>query len=247
MRELWNELAERGGRVLTEEQHRRLERYLDLLAEANTRMNLTRIVDKEQARAAHVGDALTLLQFVPPAQPAQPAQPAPPAQGALKIVDIGSGGGVPGIPLAVALPECQITLVEATQKKAAFLQQCAAELGLSNVTVLAKRAEDVASGALREACDVVTARAVGELAFLVEWGIPLLKKGGKLLAMKGAKAQEEIAAAERAIKLLTATRPVVHPVELPGAEHHVIVELTKVGRTDARYPRPASVAKGNAL
>ena len=233
MNELWNQLAEKGGRVLTEEQHRRLERYLELLADANTRMNLTRIVDKEQAMVAHVGDALTLLPFVP--------------QGALKIVDIGSGGGVPGIPLAVALPECQITLVEATQKKAAFLQSCANELGLGNVTVLAKRAEEVASGELREVCDVVIARAVGELAFLVEWGIPLLKKGGKLLAMKGAKAQEEIVAADRAIKMLSATRPEVHPVELPGAEHHVIVELTKMGRTDARYPRPASVAKGRPL
>lgn len=231
--ELWNQLAAKGGRVLSEEQHRRMERYLELLADANTRMNLTRIVDKEQAMVAHVGDALTLLPFI--------------SQGAMKIVDIGSGGGVPGIPLAVALLDCRITLVEATQKKAAFLQQCATELGLSNVTVLAKRAEEVASGELREACDVVTARAVGELAFLVEWGIPLLKKGGTLLAMKGAKAQEEIAAADRAIKMLSATRPVVHPVELPGAEHHVIVEITKMGRTDARFPRPASVAKGKAL
>jgi 16S rRNA (guanine527-N7)-methyltransferase len=233
--ELWNQLAEKGSRVLSEEQHRRLERYLELLAEANTRMNLTRIVDKEQARVAHVGDALTLLPFVPP------------AQGQLRIVDVGSGGGVPGIPLAVALPECQITLVEATQKKAVFLQSCAKELGLSNVTVLAKRAEEVASGAMRESHDVVTARAVGELAFLVEWGIPLLKKGGKLLAMKGAKAQEEIVGADRAIKLLNASAAVVHPVELPGAEHHVIVEITKMGRTDARYPRAATVAKGKPL
>jgi 16S rRNA (guanine527-N7)-methyltransferase len=231
--ELWNELAAKAGRALSEGQVRGLERYLELLADANTRMNLTRIVDKQQAEVAHVGDALTLLEFVP--------------QGALKVVDVGSGGGVPGIPLAVALPECQITLVEATQKKAAFLQGCAKELGLGNVTVLAKRAEEVGNGAMREACDVVTARAVGELAFLVEWGIPLLKKGGKLLAMKGAKAQEEITGAERAIKLLNASPAAVHPVALPGAEHHVIVEITKLGRTDARFPRAATVAKGKAL
>lgn len=231
--DLWNQLAAKGGRALSEGQVRGLVRYLELLAEANTRMNLTRIVDKEQAVVAHVGDALTLLQYVP--------------QGALRIVDIGSGGGVPGIPLGVVLPECQITLVESTQKKAAFLQGCAKELGLLNVTVLAKRAEEVAGGELRESCDLVTARAVGELAFLVEWGIPLLKKGGKLLAMKGAKAQEEIAGAEKAIKLLNASPAVVHPVELPGAEHHVVVEIVKMGRTDARYPRAATVAKGRPL
>lgn len=236
--DLWKRLAAKGGKELSEAQSRALERYLELLADANTRMNLTRIVDKEQARVAHVGDALTLLPFVPPSLP---------AQGALKIVDIGSGGGVPGIPLAVVLTECSFTLVEATQKKAAFLQSCAKELGLANVTVLAKRAEEVAVGAMRESCDVVIARAVGELAFLVEWGIPLLKKGGKLLAMKGAKAPEEIVAADRAIKMLNASPAVVHPVELPGAEHHVIVEITKMGRTEARYPRGATVAKGKPL
>ena len=82
---------------------------------------------------------------------------------------------------------------------------------------------------MREHFDLAMARAVGELAFLVEWGIPLVKKGGKLLAMKGAKAQEEIAGAESAIRLLHASEPVVHPVELPGAEHHVIVEIDEDG------------------
>lgn len=231
--DLWNSLAVKGNRTLSEAQLQALDRYLVLLADANTRMNLTRIVDTEQARVAHVGDALTLLAFIP--------------QGQLKIVDVGSGGGVPGIPLGIALPDCQITLVESTQKKAMFLQNCAKELGLSNVTVLARRAEEVAATPMRETCDLVTARAVGELAFLVEWGIPLLKKGGKLLAMKGAKAQEEIAGADRALKLLNASPATVHPVELPGAEHHVIVEITKLGRTDPRFPRAATVAKGKPL
>ena len=208
-------------------------RYLELLAEANTRMNLTRIVDREQAAIAHVGDALTLLPYIP--------------AGAMRIADIGSGGGVPGIPLAVVCPECQFTLVESTQKKAAFLTQCAASLELANVTVLPLRAEQVGAGELREQFDLAIARAVGELAFLVEWCIPLVKKGGKLLAMKGAKAQEEIAGAASAIRLLHASEPVVHPVELPGTEHHVIVEITKMGRTEARYPRPATVAKSRPL
>jgi 16S rRNA (guanine527-N7)-methyltransferase len=100
---------------------------------------------------------------------------------------------------------------------------------------------------LRGTLDVVTARAVGELAFLVEWGIPLLRKGGKLLAMKGAKAAEEIAACHRVVRALNAGEPVVHPVELPGAVHHVIVEITKLGGTDPKYPRAATVAKGKPI
>ena len=135
--ELWNQLAAKGGRALDAGQHQQLERYLDLLAEANTRMNLTRIVDREQAAIAHVGDALTLLPYIP--------------AGPLRIADIGSGGGVPGIPLAVACPECQFTLMESTQKKATFLQQCAASLELANVTVLPLRAEQVGAGGVARA------------------------------------------------------------------------------------------------
>ena len=86
-----------------------------------------------------------------------------------------------------------------------------------------------------------------ELAFLIEWGVPLLKKGGRLLAMKGAKAAEEIVGAEWAMKMLRTNEPTVHAVELPGAEHHVIVELKKLGKGDDRYPRPATTAKGKPL
>lgn len=233
MHPLWTTLATNAGRELSEQQLARLERYLDLLAEANTRMNLTRIVDREQAAVAHVGDALTLLSFLP--------------SGPFAMADVGSGGGVPGVPLAIVCPEAQITLIEATQKKAAFLTDCAKQLELANMRVLPVRAEEAGRGPLRETLDVVTARAVGELAFLIEWGVPLLKKGGKLLAMKGAKAAEEIAAAEWAIKMLRTTAATVHPVELPGAQHHVIVELTKLGKADDRYPRPATIAKGRPL
>jgi 16S rRNA (guanine527-N7)-methyltransferase len=231
--DLWKQLASSAGRELSAAQEQQFDRYLDLLAEANQRMNLTRIVDREQASVAHIGDALTLLPFIP-------VRP-------LKLADIGSGGGVPGIPLAIALPDAQITLVESTNKKAQFLLDCVRQLGLANVKVLPNRAEDVARTELRETLDVVTARAVGELAFLIEWCMPLLKKGGRVLAMKGAKAQEEIAAAEAARKLLNASEAIVHPVALPGAEHHVIVEMIKIGRSNDRFPRPATVAKSRPL
>src|SRR3954471_21910859 len=98
MNRLWNDLAARGGVGLSAEQAGRLSRYLDLLAEANATMNLTRIVDRPTAEVQHVGDALTVLPFLPP--------------GPHRLADVGSGGGVPGVPLAVARPDVQILLIE---------------------------------------------------------------------------------------------------------------------------------------
>lgn len=233
MNELWNRLAEQGRVSLAGEQHERLSRYLALLLEANQRMNLTRITDPAAAEVHHVGDALTLLRFLP----SQPHH----------LADIGSGGGVPGIPVAIARPDAQVMLIESTKKKAAFLRECARELGLANVTVRDERAEEVGHSELRETFDVVTARAVGELVWLVEWGLPLVRKGGSMLAMKGQRVNEELPAAYKAIRALNGGEAEIHPVELPGTEHHVIVRIPKLGRSDRRYPRPATVAKGKRL
>jgi 16S rRNA (guanine527-N7)-methyltransferase len=155
---------------------------------------------------------------------------------------------VPGIPLAIVRPDAGVVLIESTRKKASFLALAAKDLGLSNVEVVCGRAEEVARTQRRESFDVVSARAVGALAMLVEWCLPLVKKGGKLLAMKGQRIAEELPIAQAAIKRLNGGGAVVHAVQgLGGAEHHVIVEVPKLGRTDARYPRPATVAKGKPL
>ena len=233
MNSLWNELAARADLVLTEAQHLQLSRYLDLLIAANERMNLTRITVREAAEVQHVGDSLTLLPFLPAA--------------AFRLVDVGSGGGVPGIPLAIARPDAAVLLVESTKKKAAFLEQTAKELGLQNVTVSQERAEDVGQSASRETFDVAVARAVASLDWLAEWLLPLVKKGGRVLAMKGERAATELPAAERAIKFLGGGPPVVHPIELPGTEHRVVVYIPKMKLTDPRFPRPATQAKGKSL
>ena len=149
----------------------------------------------------------------------------------------------------MARPDARVVLVESTRKKAAFLLSAVAALGLANVSVVDTRAEDVGqSPKHRETYDVATARAVATLDWLAEWCLPLVKpKTGKVLAMKGARVAEELPAAAKAIKLLNGGEPVVHPVDLPGTEHHVIVEIPKRGKTDPRYPRNATVAKGKAL
>ncbi len=233
MNDLWNTIAARADVTLTDAQHTALGRYIDLLLEANQRMNLTRIADRAAAEVQHVGDALTVLPFLP--------------KGAHRLVDVGSGGGVPGVPLAIARPDAKVILLESTQKKAVFLQDVAKRLGLGNVIVVADRAESAGQAELRETCDVAVARAVGAMDFLVEWCLPLVRKGGRMLAMKGARIAEELPAAQRAIKLLGGGEAVVHPVELPGAEHHVVVEIPKIAATFAKYPRDPTFAKGKPI
>src|SRR5205807_3075105 len=110
-----------------------------------------------------------------------------------------------------------VVLIDATRKKAAFLRDAIAALNLPNVTVMDVRAEDAGRDAsFRETCDVAVARAVATMDWLVEWCLPLVKKGGKMLAMKGPKVAEELPAAGKAIKLLGGDKPIIHPVDLPG-------------------------------
>jgi 16S rRNA (guanine527-N7)-methyltransferase len=231
--QLWTNLARRANVTLTDAQHAQLARYLDLLFDANARMNLTRITDRAQAELQHVADALTILPHLP--------------AGDFRLADVGSGGGVPGIPLAIARPDATIMLIESTKKKAAFLKSAAEALGLPNVSVSEWRAEDVAHSNSRETFDVAVARAVATMEWLAEWCLPLVKRGGRMLAMKGPKVADELPVARRAIKLLGGGEPIVHPVDLPGTEHRVIVEISKVAKTDARYPRPATAAKGKPI
>lgn len=162
--------------------------YLARLLAMNEQVNLTAIKDAESAWERHVLDALTLLPLV-----------ADVPAGA-RLVDVGSGGGIPGIPLAIARPDLRVTLVEATQKKAAFLTAVSAAIGLSNVTVHAERAEQLGKSDLRGAFDVVTARAVARLAALVPLVLPFARPGGLVLLIKGQRADEELAEATSVIK-----------------------------------------------
>lgn len=233
MNELWNRLANAASISLSSDQHAQLSRYLDLLLAANQTMNLTRITERAEAERLHVADALTLLPFLP--------------KGVHRLADVGSGGGVPGIPLAIARPDATVLLIESTRKKAVFLRQAIAELGLGHVAVSDQRAEDVARSGQRESFDVAVARAVGTLDWLAEYCLPLVRKGGMVLAMKGPRAAEEIKSGHKAVRFLGGGTPEIHPANLPGAEGHVVVKIQKMGRTDPRYPRPPSLAKNRPI
>ena len=161
--------------------------YLARLLAMNEQMNLTAIKDAESAWERHVLDALTLLPLI-----------AELPAGA-RVVDIGSGGGIPGLVLAIARPDLRFTLVEATQKKAAFLSAVSAAMGLSNVEVRAERAEALGKGDLRDAFDAVTARAVARLVALAPLALPFARPGGVVLLIKGQRAEEELAEASSVI------------------------------------------------
>ena len=231
--ELWLTLSAAAGWLLDAAQQDKLSRYLDLLLEANRSINLTRITDRAAAEVQHVGDALTLLPYLP-------KEP-------FAAADVGSGGGVPGIALAIARPDATIRLIESTKKKAACLKRFVSELNLTNVMVLDARAEEAGRSSLRESFDVVTARAVASLEWLAEWCLPLLKVGGKLLAQKGERVAEEMPTAAKAIHILGGSAAKVHPVELPGTTNHVIVEIVKARPTPRQFPRPATQAKGKPI
>lgn len=208
----------RIGIELAAEEEEMLARYLGMLFAANERFNLTRI-DPDSAWSRHVVDSLTLLG------------PLDAIEGVRCAVDVGSGGGLPAIPLAIARPDVQWTLVESTGKKARFLEAVIRRLGLPNARVVQERAEKAARSPLRESFDVATSRAVGALGDLAMWSIPLLRVGGLMLAIKGERAGEEIAAAKQALYELHSA--VID--ELRG-ESNTIVVVEKLRKTPAKFP-----------
>jgi 16S rRNA (guanine527-N7)-methyltransferase len=233
---LWRAQLAAAGHPDVDQAVASLEKYLDLLISANETMNLTRIINRDHARLLHVADAMTLLPRIPK------------TDHATRLVDVGSGGGVPGLVLAIAMPGAHFNLVEATQKKAKFLTEAVVSLGLANVRIIPLRAEAAGHDTgLRGKADVVTARAVATIDWLVEWCLPLVKTGGIALFQKGPRHVEELAAAVPAIKAVGGGKPVVHPAGLPGNSGHVIVEIPKISRTQPLFPRDATRAKGRPL
>ena len=165
---------------------------------------------------------------------------------ALRLVDVGSGGGLPGLPLKIARPSLAVTLIEADHAKAAFLVQACARLDLDAVEVLARRAEEVGQDQrYRETFDVAVARAVAPMPVLVELCLPLVRVGGRLLAQKTDK--EPITAAERAIEVLGGSRARVAPARSALRRTGTVVIVEKVRPTPAPYPRRPGLARRKSL
>jgi 16S rRNA (guanine527-N7)-methyltransferase len=199
----------------------RFARYLGLLLDASRQFNLTAVTDPDEAWVRHIADSLTLLPLLA-------------SLGASSVIDVGAGGGLPGIPLAIAMPDVRFTLLEATGKKARFLEETAAALGLANVAVINDRAETAGQDrdVHRERYDAVLARAVGRLPVLLELTVPLARIGGHVLAIKGEQADAEVAEAKAALHALHAK-----VVETRRTATGTIVVVEKARRTGKMYPR----------
>jgi 16S rRNA (guanine527-N7)-methyltransferase len=160
--------------------------------------------------------------------------------GATSLVDVGSGGGLPGLPLKIAVPRLQVTLVESDGRKAAFLTQACARLGLAGVRVVDRRAEDAAREAgLREAFDVAVARALAPMPVLAELCLPFVRVGGRLLAQK--TRDEDVHLADRAVGLLGGGPPRIVPAPSSARAGGVVVVVEKVAPTPQAYPRRPGV------
>lgn len=217
------------GVAVDRETSEKLAVYHRLLLEWNTRMDLTAVTSEEEMLDRHYVDSLAAL-----------AQPGLlPVRGTL--IDVGTGAGFPGMPLAIACPELQVTLLDAQRKRLNFLQAVVDALGLQNVTLCHSRAEDGGrSPALREHFDVAVARAVAALPVLAEYLLPYVRVGGLALCWKGPAVREELPQGQRAAALLGARVETPIPVTFPGRDwEHVLLPMRKEAKTLRQYPRKA--------
>lgn len=222
------------GITLTPAQLDAFETYYGELLAWNARANLTAITGREQVIVKHLLDSLSLAPLI--------------HKDTTTLIDIGSGAGFPGLPLKIALPHLRVTLLEATGKKVAFLKHIIAALNLRDATALHARAEDLARNpAHRENYDVAVARAVAELATLLEYALPFVCVGGVFIAQKGVDVDDEVRRAARALDTLGGRVREVVPVQLPGLAPRHLVVVEKVAATPAAYPRRAGIPEKRPL
>ncbi len=222
--------AAKFGLRLTPSQLEQFVAYEALLLEWNEHISLTAIRQPRQIRVRHFLDSLSCAAATGPLNNRS-------------LIDIGSGAGFPGLPLKIAFPDLQLTMVESTEKKARFLELVKEELGLTGVAIIADRAEVVGhSPDHREKFDWAAARAVADLRVLVELCLPLVRVGGYMLAQKGENAEVETAAAATAITTLGGGEAALTPIRLPETEQtHTLIVIPKVEPTDGRYPRRVGI------
>ena len=238
------ELLARGapelGLSLDAAQLAQFETYYGELADWNTRMNLTSVIAYDEVQVKHFRDSLTVL----PALVSHPRSDT-------RVVDVGAGAGLPGLPLKLAVPSTSLTLVESTGKKANFLRHVVDTLALDGVEVLTGRAEELAHRPeLRDSFDLALARGLARLPTLLECTLPFTRTGGLVAAWKhgGEGLKEELASARNALQLLGGRVQSIYPVKATGLEdNRVVVIIEKVRDTPDDYPRRNGVPRKQPL
>jgi len=222
------------------------EAYTDELLAWNERFNLTAVTEREQVEVRHYLDSLSL---VPALSAFDGISQASLLGRNLRAVDVGAGAGLPGLALRIVWPRLRLSLIEATGKKVRFMEHVVDHLGLADVQLIQGRAEELAlHEPHRAGYDLVLARAVAALPTLVEYLLPLARRGGRVVAYKGTAAHEEALAAEYGIRLLGGQLSKLIPVEVPGlAETRVLVVIDKVSQTPEGYPRGRGLPRKHPL
>lgn len=223
--------AEKLGLSVSSQQLDRFEKLAELLVEQNKTMNLTAITDPDGIAVKHFADSISVLSAVE-------------FKSGAKVLDVGTGAGFPGIPLLIMKPDIDLTMLDSTAKKLKYVANTVDSLGL-NAKVLHSRAEEAAQKPeYRESFDIVCSRAVAALNILCEYCLPFVKKDGIFAAMKGAKAQEEIEAANNAIKTLGGEIIDKKSFTLSDGAERTIIIIKKISHNLPKYPRPsAQIAK----
>lgn len=204
----------------------------------NAVMNLTAIIEPSEVILKHYADSLTVSKYI---------------ESDKTVIDVGCGAGFPSLPLAIARPDVKITAIDSTDKRIVYVRECAARLGLSNLTAKTARAEDAAAGEMREKYDYATARAVARLNVLAEYCIPLLKVSGVFLPMKAKSGKEEMEEAKNAFTTLHGEVVFFDEFALVDSksdgevQSRMIAGIKKTAPTEKIYPRNNSQIKKKPL
>lgn len=230
-KELLSSNAASLGVDLSEDMLDKFDLLASLLIEQNKTMNLTAITQPNDVVVKHFADSLSLLSAIEVPQSA-------------KVLDLGTGAGFPGLPLLIARPDIRLTMVDSTAKKLAYVASTLDKLSLSAETLHARAEEAGKDPAYREQYDIVCSRAVAALNVLCEYCLPFVKVGGTFVAMKSAKAQEELQLAEKAISTLGGKTVGQKSFTLSDGGERTLIIIKKISQIPPKYPRPsAQIAK----
>ena len=231
-------LAKEQGIELTETMLTQFSDYAVTLQEWNQVMNLTAIVDDEGITVKHFLDSLLLIDTLKSIEM---------DTASMKMIDVGTGAGFPGVPTAIACPGTKLTLLDGLNKRIKFLTELCGKLNIPSEAIHGRAEEMGRKTEYREQYDLATARAVSDLRELSEYCLPFVKKGGYFCALKGPDVEEELKGASKAIALLGGKVTKVNKYTLPDGSKRSIVCIKKISQTNPKYPRPSAKIAKNPL